>query len=597
VEVERGCPQKCRFCQASTIYFPPRKRNPNRVVSSLLNSLQLTGYEDSSLTSLSVGDYPFLDDVVKVLMGYLEREKVSLSLSSLRPRCLSSEISRSIVKVRKTGFTIVPEAGTERLRTVINKRLDDNEIWEAAKIAFSSGWRLLKLYFMIGLPSEEEEDLEGIVRIIKEIIRIGYRILKSAPLINLSIASFIPKPHTPFQWLKMEEERILREKHRYLKLQLRKYPFVRFKEHSVHSSILEAVFSRGDRRLNQVLYQAWKHGAGFDSWKDHFRFQSWTKAFDLEKIDYHLYLQALSQDQVLPWDHIDPGLKKSWLQQELQRALRGETTNPCPERSCKECQGCSYPFFWKKTPLNKVIIPPQIYSFFGRETKKIIRYRVFYEKKEMARFLSHQDLIHILQRSLRRARIQIVHSKGFHPKMAVSYLPALPLGMAGKEEVFEFKSNYDMAAEGILKRINNFLPSGIRILKVEKIKDNEPSLSKEIEGFVYSLDLNNPEIKNTIHHKFNRQGLDSWPPKLKMLEQRLKAFLQESTKNLLSSINLEIQGNKLFLKLHYLAQPGLRPQEILSNILGIKNPVFFMSREKVLFKKKGSPKISEIDIH
>jgi len=589
VEVERGCPQKCRFCQASTIYFPPRERSPKNVISSLLNSLQLTGYEDASLTSLSVGDYPFLEKVVKVLMECLEREKISLSLSSLRPMCLSSEISQSIVKVRKTGFTVVPEAGTERLRTVINKRLDDNEIWEAAKITFSSGWKLLKLYFMVGLPTEEEEDLKGIVKIVKEIIKIGYQILKSAPQINLSIASFIPKPHTPFQWLKMEDEKNLREKHRYIKLQLRKYPFVRFKEHSINSSILEAVFSRGDRRLNQVLYQAWKQGAGFDSWKDCFRFQTWTKAFALEELDYHLYLQALDQDQILPWDHIDPGIKKSWLWRELQEALKGKATDPCLKRSCRECQGCSYPFYWKKTRPKEVDIQPQIYSYFGQETRKIIGYRVYYEKKEMARFLSHRDLINILQRSLRRARIQFIHSKGFHPKMAVSYLPALPLGMAGKEEVFEFKSNHNMAAAGFLKQVNNVLPSGIKFLKIERVKESEPSLSKQIEGFVYSLDLNNKEIKKAIQ-KLEKQGFDSWPQKLEFLRQLLKEFLQKSNRALLSKVSLDFQKNKLFLRLPYSAQPGLRPQEILANVLDIKNSVFFMTREKVLFKKESVAK-------
>jgi len=228
IEVARGCPQKCRFCQASNLYSPYRVKSPSLVIQNILNSLKSTGYEDASLASLSISDYPYLDKVVESLMEDLVERRVSLSLSSLRPKGLSSEVAKNIVKVRKTGFTLVPEAGTERLRRVINKNLRDDEIFEASMNAFSQGWRLLKLYFMVGLPTEGREDLDGIIRMVKEIIKIGQRILKFPPRINLSISSFIPKPHTPFQWLKMEEDRILQEKHLFLKSSLKKYPFIKF---------------------------------------------------------------------------------------------------------------------------------------------------------------------------------------------------------------------------------------------------------------------------------------------------------------------------------------------------------------------------------
>ncbi|MQY57296.1 TIGR03960 family B12-binding radical SAM protein, partial [bacterium] len=236
VEVARGCSQKCRFCQASSVYFPPRVKSPSYVLDTILNSLKLTGYDDTSLASLSISDYPYLGPIVDALMEKLAEKKISLSLPSLRPKGLSSDIAESIIKVRKTGFTLVPEAGTDRLRRVINKKMEDDDIREASQIAFSQGWRLLKMYFMVGLPTEKDEDLEGIVNLIQEVVRIGQKILKSAPQINLSVSSFIPKPHTPFQWIKMEDEPSLREKYGFLKSRLKRYPSVRLIRHPLKNA-------------------------------------------------------------------------------------------------------------------------------------------------------------------------------------------------------------------------------------------------------------------------------------------------------------------------------------------------------------------------
>lgn len=584
VEVERGCSQKCRFCQASSIYFPPRARSPSYVLQNVLRSLRLTGYEDASLMSLSVGDYPYLDEIVRILMDKLEERKISLSLSSLRPRGLSPGVAQSIIRVRKTGFTLVPEAGTERLRRVINKNLQDREILEASQNAFSQGWRLLKLYFMVGLPTERDEDLEGIVSIVTEIIKIGYKILKSAPRINLSISSFIPKPHTPFQWLEMEAEKILREKHRFLKLRLKKYPFVKFKDHSVKNSLLEAVFSRGDRRLNQVLLESWRRGARFDSWKDLFKFRIWGGAFERENIDYHLYLRALKKNEVLPWDHIDTGLKKSHLLKELEKALREESTVSCFEAPCKECQGCSFSSFLKKKFPEKVQIPEDHFSLFGQKTENVFRYRAFYSKRHKARYLSHIDLNNVIQRSMRRAGISIVHSKGFHPKMIISCLPALPLGMEGKKEVLEFKAQYLFLEKDFISHINKYLPSGIEFLSLRKIKEFEPFLHDDIKTFVYSVDLESQEIKKALEEYREENGdhlSNDWETIEKLVGDFLKIFKEESVER----IYLDREVSKLFLHHKYSSRKSIRPQEIAQKIFRVKNPIFLMAREKTLFKK------------
>lgn len=582
-EVERGCPQKCRFCQASSIYFPPRPKSPSDVLQNVLNSLRLTGYEHASLTSLSVGDYPYFNEVVDILMAKLEERKISLSLSSLRPQGLSSGVTQSIIKVRKTGFTLVPEAGTERLRQVINKKLQDREIWEAAQNAFSQGWKLLKLYFMVGLPSEREEDLKGIAGMVEEIIRIGYKILKSAPRINLSISSFIPKPHTPFQWLEMENEKTLKEKHQFLKWRLKKYPSVKFKDHLLKNSLLEAAFSRGDRRLNHVLLEAWRRGTRFDSWKDIFKFQIWAEAFDSESIDYHLYLQALKKNEILPWDHIDTGIKKSHLLQELEKALREESTASCLETSCKECQGCSFSSLLKKKFSEKVQIPEEKYSLFGQKTDTFFRYRAIYSKRHPAHYLSHIDLNNIIQRSFRRSGFSIDHSKGFHPKMILSYLPALPLGMEGKKEVLEFKAQYLFSEKDFISQINKYLPSGIEFSSLRRIRSFEPSLPKSIKALVYSVGLGSQEIEKILD-KFRKEEGNSLLKDWELIERLMADFLRNHRDEFQDVLYFDKAANKLFFYLAYSFQKSMRPQEIVKNIFGIKNPVFQMAREKALFK-------------
>jgi radical SAM family uncharacterized protein len=498
IEVERGCPQKCRFCQAASIYFPPRAKDPSLVVSAVLNSLRSTGYGEASLAALSVSDYPYLNDVVAVLVEELQDQKISLSLSSLRPKGLTDDVVKNILRVRKTGFTLVPEAGTERLRNVINKDIKDSEIYGAAQSAFSHGWKLLKLYFMVGLPTEKDEDIQGIVEVVQEIIRMGYKILKKAPQINLSVSSFIPKPHTPFQWFGMESEQVLREKHIFLLSSLKKYPFVRFKRHFLKSSILEGIFSRGDRNLNSVLFKAWENGARFDSWSDHFNFKIWQEAFETQGIDFGPYLSSLDREAVLPWDHIDTGIKKSHLAEELERALAGMSTPSCLERTCSECSGCDLSSLYEKKYEEEVPCIRMDVTYIGKKTEEIYRYEAVYSKRGESRFLSHSDINNIIQNSFRRASIPVVYSGGFHPKMMISYPPALPLGMEGKAERFEFRSDYLFSEEEFLSGINAFLPSGIHFIHLKKLDSLAPPLNKRIKTLVYSVDLKSNEIKDAI---------------------------------------------------------------------------------------------------
>lgn len=582
VEAARGCAQKCRFCQASSIYFPPRIKSPSYVLDNIFNSLRTTGYEDASLASLSISDYPYLDRTVEILMKELAKNKISLSLPSLRPKGLSSDVAQSIIKVRKTGFTLVPEAGTERLRRVINKKLENDDIWEASQNAFSQGWKLLKLYFMLGLPTENDEDLNGIVNIVRELIKIGHKILKSPPRINLSVSSFIPKPHTPFQWLKMEEESILREKYRYLKSQLKRYPSVKFNKHSLKNSILEAVFSRGDRKLNRVLFQAWKGGARFDSWNDLFQFQTWEESFKHEDVDYFLYLSPIERNVQLPWDHIDSGMKKSYLSDELDKALKEEYTLSCLDDSCGTCQGCSFPQFVEREFSEEIKIntPPE--KPFGEKTEKVFRYRVFYSKLQSARYMSHIDLNNVIQRALRRAKIHVVYSQGFHPKMLISYPAALPLGMSGKAECFEFRSRFLFREDEFISRLNTCLPSDVRALCLEKREDAQPTLNEEIEAFIYSVDLKSKEIMRAVGWK-NEESLSS-SEYYKAIEERIKGFLEKNQDEFIQETIVDRKEGKFFFHLNHSLEKNISAQKIVKGIFKIDKPAPLMAREKIVFK-------------
>lgn len=588
VEVARGCPQKCRFCQATSLYFPYRIKSPSFVIQKMLRSLRLTGYEDASLSSLSISDYPYLDQTVKFLMEEFRKEKISLSLSSLRPKGLSSEVAKSIIKVRKTGFTLVPEAGTERLRRVINKNLKDEEIWEASENAFSQGWRMLKLYFMVGLPTEKDEDLEGMVTLIKEIFAVGEKILKSPPTINISLSSFIPKPHTPFQWLSMEKEEILWEKQKFIRSCLRRYPSIKLKGHPVKNSILECVFSRGDRRLAGPLLEAWKRGARFDSWKDEFNFSLWEEAFESENLDYRNYLAPLDKEAILPWDHIETGIKKSHLLEELDKALHEESSLSCLNTKCGVCQGCH---FWPRLErefAEKIKIKPKRISPLGDKREDIFRYQAFYSKLHEARFFSHLDLINCIQRAFRRAGIRVSSSEGFHPKMLISYIPALPLGMEGKAECLEFKSQYLFSEKQFLTRVNKHVTSGLKFLRLRKVENSEPLLNEDLKIMVYSVNLESQEIRGALETIRKEKNYFSSADNFKVAQELVDEFLSERDESI-EGIFLDREQGKLFLYLRCSPQKSPRPRDIVEKVFGIRNPVFLMAREKIFFANEEIP--------
>jgi radical SAM family uncharacterized protein len=335
VEIQRGCTRGCRFCQAGIVYRPVRYRPQQEIIEAVGELMANCGYNEVSLVSLSTSDYPNIEELVSSLTH--NYNNLALSLPSLRIDNFSVKLMDSLPTQRKTGLTFAPEAGSERLRQTINKGASEDEIVETAAAAFARGWTSLKLYFMLGLPTETKEDVAEIIPLIDKIHSAGRRDKGGTLRLRISLSTFVPKPHTPFQWAAQEGETELSAKHELLQQGLRrKGSQLSWQETKI--SLLEAALSRGDRRLGKVIYRAWKSGSTFDSWNERFNYQNWLRAFDASGLEPGFYAQReRSSDELLPWAHIDVGVTPVFLKREYQRAMKGKETPDCRFKSCNAC--------------------------------------------------------------------------------------------------------------------------------------------------------------------------------------------------------------------------------------------------------------------
>ena len=340
LEVMRGCSRGCRFCQAGMIYRPVRERSPEVLLQQAEKLLQSSGYAEISLTSLSSGDYSCIQPLVKEMTAKYEPEKINISLPSLRIDSFDVKLAQKIQKVRKSGLTFAPEAGTQRLRDVINKGVSEENLLLAVEAAFRAGWSNIKLYFMIGLPTEEQADLDGIVALAKKVIALGVKAGRPNVRLTVSTSSFVPKSHTPFQWEPQEDQDSLDLKQKYLREKLRDKR-IKYSYHDIHTSFIEAALAKGDRRLADVLEWVFKAGCRFDGWSEHFHYDVWLKGFQEIGLDPHFYVnRPLNYDDVLPWDHLHCGVTKRFLIEEHQRALQGKLTSDCRHAACSDCGVC-----------------------------------------------------------------------------------------------------------------------------------------------------------------------------------------------------------------------------------------------------------------
>ncbi len=520
IELMRGCPVGCRFCQAGYIYRPTRERDPNQVRDTVVRSVRATGYDEFSLASLNTGEYGAVEPLLFDLMDRFEPESVSVSLSSLHASTMTENLARQVRRVRKSGFTIAPEAGTQRLRNVINKNLDEAQILNACRLAFEAGWDDIKLYFMIGLPTETDADVDGLVDLAHEILAVGRRAgVGRRGEVTLSASSFVPKAVTPFQWMGQDRIENLYRKQDRIASRVRRG--VRFKHHECETTFLEGVFSRGDRRLGAVLERAFRLGARFDGWAEAFNLEAWRRAFRDEGIDPERYAYGdWATDRRLPWDVLDSLVNKKWLAQELKRALGEGTLSICGPTDCHGCapfaRECvkgvvaettgralspSLPILSTPSspgpglPARAADAPALITREQAAGLKEALatapryRYRVRFAKSGKMKFLGHLDLTRAIHRALRRARVALVYSQGFNPKPRVQFGPALSVGIASQGEYLDLESFTRLDPDGAAEAINAQLPSGLSVLAVREIRRDAAGLSESVRAARYHVRL------------------------------------------------------------------------------------------------------------
>lgn len=345
LEIFRGCIRGCRFCQAGYIYRPVREKSVDRLIEIAKKSMENTGYEELSLVSLSTSDYTNFHELASNLIDITKEKKINLSLPSLRVDSIDDKLLDKMNSVRKSGLTLAPEAGTQRLRNVINKNVNEEEIFKACDVAFRKGWTVVKLYFMMGLPTETLEDLQGIADLANKIVEHFYNIPKSERgkniRVTVSVSTFVPKPFTAFQWCSQDAKEKIQEKIEFLQ-QATKNRNVSFNWNNPDVSILEAVIARGDRRVSSLIYEAWRQGAKFDGWDEYFDIEKWNKAFDITNLNREYYAQRERKfDEILPWEFINIGVNRKFFENEYLKSLKGETTLNCRQG----CSGCGAAIF------------------------------------------------------------------------------------------------------------------------------------------------------------------------------------------------------------------------------------------------------------
>lgn len=541
LEISRGCTRGCRFCQASMIYRPVRERSVDDLLALSAECLATTGYNDISLLSLSTGDYEQLAELMQGITSgccCADGEQVAVSLPSIRAGRLTPELMEIIKNVRKTGFTIAPEAGTQRLRDVINKGITEADIVDTVQNAFKLGWTTIKLYFMIGLPTETQADLDGIVALVKKLRGFSR---KKRDAIHVSVSTFIPKPHSVFQWEGQITRDEAKEKIAWLREQLR-MPGVTVKWGDTDISWLEGIWSRGDRRLTPLLIRAWEKGCRLDGWSEYMNLALWREAVAEEGLDWDLLCRReRSVDEPLPWDHIDSGVSKGFLKKERAKALKAALTPDCRYGECSGCGICDF-----KT-IRPLICPP---GTLGDRPPKVpagppapfVKYSVSYSKLGNARFFGHLELVNIITKAFRRAGLTVEKSHGYNPRPKVTFSDPMPLGMESLEEQFVVSVASQASTDEIKDILNQHLVEGIQIRGVKPfVKSKGP----RDEAFRYQVTGRSDLFDDECLSKFmglNNFIIEKKGKKGNIKEYDLKLFVRGVTLLSPSQLTIDLKG-------------------------------------------------------
>ncbi len=501
LEISRGCSRGCRFCQAGMTYRPVREQTPESLVAGVIEGSAATGMDEVSLLSLSVGDYSELLDLVSDIRHSCPA--LNLSLPSVRAGVLSDELLEALKKSRQGGFTIAPEAGTQRLRDVINKGLSETDILETIEKLFARGWDLIKLYFMIGLPGERDADLEGIVELCDKALR---QAKSKRQRLNVSVSTFVPKPHTPFQW---EKQISLDETHRrqdIIRQGLKKIASPRrlnFKWHDGRVSQLEGIFSRGGRNLWPVLLKARSLGCSFDAWSDRFNYQLWQQAFTETGFDLETLVgQDFSQVESLPWSHINCRVSEKFLRRERDQARQAQTTPDCRFTECHGCGVCKDKENIRNLDAAQIsdkrpdvdekdsppIMPPAAKIILSDGQPRQWRYQISFARGRRLSYLSHLENVSVVIRGLRRLQIPLAFSQGFHPHPKISFAHPLPVGLASEDEIMEFRTIAPLEIETLATGWSQVMPVELEFRRVIELSQRAAAIDRRLQGCRYRIE-------------------------------------------------------------------------------------------------------------